>query len=200
MAFVRVAFVRACARVCSCVSCVVCVSVSVCKMTLNSASWWGCAVPLKQTQLELCSSMRVSHSGPAPCPFISTLACLHLFSCPQLTGAPSSAPPSRRVPGREMLGLIIAVCVMAGVTLALAVAYAILRRKARAHSADPARAQLSVLRQNMTEAQVNLSELEFGRMLGKGSQGEVFKAQWYADHLFRFLLVRTALVPREHRS
>jgi len=94
------------------------------------------------------------------------------------------------------LPLVIAACACAGLLLILVVVwrvYALWLRHGGAFSAQPASRladltnehgeidpakQIKHLKRSTAEFGIRYDELKFGKMLGKGSQGEVFKANW----------------------
>lgn len=72
--------------------------------------------------------------------------------------------------------LLIVTIILAVITFVLLVVWLALKRQAASDDKGPA--HLKALKRNTAEFGIQYSELQFGKLLGKGSQGEVFKAMW----------------------
>ena len=66
----------------------------------------------------------------------------------------------------------------ASVLLLLVAIFVFIFFRRRSVRSDTSKNPLDLLKQKTADFHITYSELRFGQLLGKGSQGEVFKADW----------------------
>jgi serine/threonine protein kinase len=78
--------------------------------------------------------------------------------------------------------LLAVAVILAFLAVALTLGYVLLRRRPKLDVDDPQH-QVLALKRRTAEFGLLYSELQFGKLLGKGSQGEVYKAIWRGSNV-----------------
>lgn len=76
------------------------------------------------------------------------------------------------------IGLLIAVIIVGLGSVGLSSLYLSLRRQLKQHDPSNTNLQLQSLAKKTNDFNIQYSDLVFGSLLGKGSQGEVYRATW----------------------
>lgn len=81
------------------------------------------------------------------------------------------------------LTLLIVACVVGFLTIVLVIAFIFVSRKNVPLDVEDPNNEIIALKRRTTEFGITFSELQFGKLLGKGSQGEVFQASWRGSNV-----------------